>query len=59
MGGLFDKPKQPKVQPPPVIPIPDDEEVRLAKKKEYANKRQSGRAGTIMSTGGAETLGGS
>ena len=51
MSGLFKKPKIPKPPKPELpIPVPDEEEIRRAKKKSYlARRSRSGRASTILS----------
>ena len=53
-------PVAPTVEPPPVMPTPDDQTVQAAKKKSIAAQLQrQGRASTILSqTGNADALGG-
>ncbi len=52
-GGLLAKPKKKaKKTPVRVMPIADDEAIRLAKRKDAARRRaRSGRAATILSGG--------
>lgn len=40
----------PTVTPPPVIPTPDTDQLRLAQKKRLASQAQMGRASTILSS---------
>lgn len=53
-------PMAPTVEPPSVMPTPDDKAVQAAKKKSIAAQLQrQGRASTILSqTGNADALGG-
>jgi hypothetical protein len=58
MAGLFSRPKAPPTPAPePVIPLPDDEAVKMSKMKTYAGKqRKSGRLSTILTQN--DSLGG-
>ena len=62
MSGLFSKPRietPAAAAPTPVMPLPDDEAVRAAKKKStQLQQRRKGRQSTILSeTGDIATLG--
>jgi len=65
-GGLFgdtipeilETPEIPQPPPEPVMPIPDDEAAKRAKRRSLALQRQrGGRQSTILSDVGSETLG--
>ncbi len=59
MGSLFSKPAKPVMTPPAVMPTPDDEQVRAAKKRQLqASQQKSGRQSTILTDyGNGEKLG--
>lgn len=61
MGSLFKGPPKPVVTPPAVMPTPDDEAVKAAKKrKTAASMQRSGRQSTILtdySDSGSDKLG--
>ena len=58
MGFLFKAPKAPKMDPPPVMPVADDEAIRRAKKQSIIRQMsRGGRESTIL-TSDSETLGG-
>ncbi len=47
----------PKIAPPPTVPMPDIDQLRLAQKKRLASQAQMGRASTILSSPDSEQLG--
>lgn len=59
MAGLFSKPKIPEpaaIEPVKIMPLPDDEAVKKAKKTATTRQRQrQGRASTILSDAGELT----
>lgn len=56
MSSLFSKPKQPVIPPP--TPLPDEKQLTKARKRTVSEATKgSGYQSTILSTGGAETLG--
>ena len=56
MASLFSKPKTPAIQPP--TPLPDEQQLSRARKRTVSQAAKgSGYQSTILSTGGAETLG--
>ena len=57
MAGLFSKPKLPEIAKP--TPLPDQEQQTASRRRMVAKETKgSGRASTILSAGGRETLGG-
>ena len=62
MGSLFSTPKPPTIPPPAVMPTPDDEASKMAKKKNLmAAATRTGRSSTILTDYGtpkSEKLGG-
>jgi hypothetical protein len=58
MASLFHSPDVPQPPPQPVMPLPDDEAQRKAKRRSVAlQRRRAGRESTILSALGNETLG--
>ncbi len=58
-GGMVDLLKKPKKIEPRVMPDPDDEAIRLARKRAIAEQRlRSGRASTILSDTSSGGFGG-
>ena len=56
MGGLFSKPKMPKVEPP--TPLPDEDAQSDARRRRVAKEvNTSGKGSTNLTSGGRETLG--
>ena len=56
MAQLFKTPKMPKIEPP--TPLPDEQQLTAARRKRVAKETKgSGVQSTILTAGGAETMG--
>jgi len=57
MGGMFSKPKVPKMETPKVVPMVDEDALAASRRRtQGAARKRSGRQGTIL-TDNNDTLG--